>query len=279
MASVKALEWLIQTRQQAVRTITDLQGLTACSQLITLANGERYVLRTQSQRATDYGVNYQQEAQLLRHIAPLGIAPTPIYTDENASLLAWIDGEVPTAFRPDLLRKLADTMAKLHHYEISRDAMLASALSAIHSKNFTRCTDGRQHGVPTTIFPKLDIAERCQFLWDKLSPEKQLALPFSPPFQPITPFRHALCHHDVHLGNLVEQGDRLFLIDWEYAAISDPALDLALFLHANRLSERDQQLFLRCYFADFPQDLTPCINKIAEYQSTVQILSDLWYAI
>lgn len=254
MASVKALEWLTRTRQQAVRTITDLQGLTACSQLITLANGERYVLRTQSQRATDYGVNYQQEVQLLCYIAPLGIAPTPIYTDENASLLAWIDGEVPTAFRPDLLRKLAETMAKLH----------ATSLQGVRS-------------LPKSA--KFDLAERCQFLWDKLSPEKQHALPFSPPFQPITPFRHALCHHDVHLGNLVEQGDRLFLIDWEYAAISDPALDLALFLHANRLSEGDQQLFLRCYFADFPQDLTPCINKIAEYQPTVQILSDLWYAI
>lgn len=265
MTHVNALNWLTQTRQQAVRSISDLQGLTACSQQVTLANGEQFVLRSQTQRATDFGVNYQQEALLLCHLSPLGFSPKPIYCDENASLLAWIDGDVPTTFRPDLLRKLARVMSQLHQFAIS-------------SENLPLCLDGGQHGVPIS-FPQLDLAERCQFLWNKLSPEKQQALPFSPPFQPITPFRQALCHHDVHLGNLIEQGERLFLIDWEYAALSDPALDLALFLQANPLTHAEQQQFLKHYFAISPFFSPPCLTKMAQYQKAIAKLNRLWYAV
>ncbi|MDG6785072.1 hypothetical protein QA337_06145, partial [Glaesserella parasuis] len=79
-----ALQWLEQQQQQAVSSITKLAGLTACSHLVELANGERYVLRSQTQRATDYGIDYQQEVAFLRLIEPLGFAPCiRIWAKEN----------------------------------------------------------------------------------------------------------------------------------------------------------------------------------------------------
>lgn len=251
-----ALDWLVSERQQAVQSVQNLAGLTACSQLITLENGERYVLRRQTQRATDLGINYQQESQILTAIAPLALAPTPIYTDETASLLSWIDGTTPSKFRPDLLKKLAEKLVKLHHFPL-------------------------QGGSSAEHFPILNLAERCQFLWDKLPAQKQATLPFSPPFAPIEPLTLTLCHHDIHLGNLVEQENKLFIIDWEYAAISDPALDLALCLHANAFSESEWQFFLQqyCEFEKFSKNSTAYIQKIAEYQPLIEVLNALWYAI
>jgi len=40
----------------------------------------------------------------------------------------------------------------------------------------------------------------------------------------------AILHHDLHGSNLIETTDRLVLIDWECAAVSDPLLDVACIL-------------------------------------------------
>lgn len=40
----------------------------------------------------------------------------------------------------------------------------------------------------------------------------------------------AILHHDLHGCNLIETSDRLVLIDWECAAVSDPLLDVACIL-------------------------------------------------
>lgn len=36
-----------------------------------------------------------------------------------------------------------------------------------------------------------------------------------------------LCHNDVHHLNVVDAGERLYLLDWEYAGVGDPYFDLA----------------------------------------------------
>lgn len=250
---MNAVEWL-ENQGLAVEKVEKLDGLTACSRLIYLENGRRLVWREQSLRATDYGVNYRQEAALLSTLHFLPFSPKPYFSTDDFSLLEWLDGTVPQAFSDRLLQKLATHLATLHSLD----------LQAVKFAEKTA---------------KLDLAERCRFLWSKLNIEQQAALNFAPPFEPITPFMQAVCHHDVHLGNLVEQNEELFLIDWEYATISDPALELALFLHANPLSCEQQAVFFAAYFAKFHGERTACLAKMQEYQPLVQKLTELWYAI
>jgi thiamine kinase len=38
---------------------------------------------------------------------------------------------------------------------------------------------------------------------------------------------HCLCHTDLHHFNIVDNGERLWILDWEYAGIGDPYFDLA----------------------------------------------------
>lgn len=251
---MNVLQWLEQNRHQAVISRQKLAGLTACSEQVTLANGECYVFRQQSQKATDYGIDYALEATLLKTIAPLNLSPTTIYSDNKSHLLTWIEGDVPNTFNDLILTKLAENLARLHLFDWQAVELLRN-------------------------FAKLDLAQRCQFLWDKLTYEQQASLPFSPPFPNIQPFHHAICHHDIHLGNLVKRGDKLFLIDWEYAAISDPALELCLFLQANALSETQQALFFETYFAKTGFDRTACMQKIKEYQPESDKLSQMWYLL
>lgn len=251
---MKALDWLVTSRRQAVRSVTKLAGLTACSQLVELENGERYVLRHQSELATNYGINYQQEVAFLRKLEPFGLSPTVVYADENSALLNWIEGEIPDIFDEKLLKSLAEQLALLH----------TIPLQALDFE---------------PKFATLDLAERCLFLWNNLSQTKQQQLGFSPPFRQITPFQRAICHHDIHLANLVLQEKRLFLIDWEYAAISDPALELALLLQANALSTDQKEIFLKYYFTATAFDSAAFLAKMEEYQPEVNKLSRLWFAL
>jgi aminoglycoside phosphotransferase (APT) family kinase protein len=41
------------------------------------------------------------------------------------------------------------------------------------------------------------------------------------------PARRAACHHDLHRRNLIDDGERILAVDWEYAGPGDPAADLA----------------------------------------------------
>ncbi len=63
----------------------------------------------------------------------------------------------------------------------------------------------------------------------------------------IGPFRPVLCHNDLLPANLIDDGDRLWLVDWEYAGIGHPLFDLAN-LSANAALDDDQELdLLRSY--------------------------------
>jgi thiamine kinase-like enzyme len=41
------------------------------------------------------------------------------------------------------------------------------------------------------------------------------------------PSRLASCHHDLHHRNVIDDGRRLLVVDWEYAGPGDPAADIA----------------------------------------------------
>ena len=43
----------------------------------------------------------------------------------------------------------------------------------------------------------------------------------------MSPFRPTLCHNDLLAANIMDDGDRLWLVDWEYAGIGNPLFDLA----------------------------------------------------
>jgi len=55
----------------------------------------------------------------------------------------------------------------------------------------------------------------------------------------------AILHHDLHGSNLIETADRLVLIDWECAAVSDPLLDVACILSYHESARPYAPLLLR----------------------------------
>jgi thiamine kinase-like enzyme len=60
-----------------------------------------------------------------------------------------------------------------------------------------------------------------------------------------------LCHSDLHTLNLIDRGDSLMLLDWEYAHVADPLWDLAGW-SANNDLEGECQLDLLANYAGRP---------------------------
>lgn len=59
--------------------------------------------------------------------------------------------------------------------------------------------------------------------------------------------RQVPSHNDPMPGNLIDDGDRVWLIDWEFSYINDPAHDLANFGRLNALSPDQEEVFLSAY--------------------------------
>ncbi len=59
-----------------------------------------------------------------------------------------------------------------------------------------------------------------------------------------------LCHNDVHHLNLMSDGSRLWLLDWEYAGVGDPLFDLASVCCYHDYSPAQRAQLLQAYCGD-----------------------------
>jgi thiamine kinase-like enzyme len=63
---------------------------------------------------------------------------------------------------------------------------------------------------------------------------------------PLTP---RPCHNDLLNGNFL-LGDKLYILDWEYAGMGDIFFDLANFSNNHELADDENRLLLDCYFGE-----------------------------
>jgi thiamine kinase-like enzyme len=56
------------------------------------------------------------------------------------------------------------------------------------------------------------------------------------------------CHNDLLTANFVHDGERLRILDWEYAGQGDPFFDLANLASNNGFSDADEERLLAAYF-------------------------------
>ncbi len=79
------------------------------------------------------------------------------------------------------------------------------------------------------------------------------------------------CHNDINPTNLL--GMEPWLVDWEYAALGDPAFELAGICRAGQFDERQQQTLVNSY-----QAAGGCcdLNRVIQMLMVVDLVSLLW---
>ncbi len=192
----------------------------------------------------DRGEKARREFTALQCACRNGLpAPQPLYLDETGALLG-IPGIVTPLVPGAQVESPGDPLAWARG--------LARTLARIHA---AACD-------PATRSILLDAnAEAAWFIRSEHAPEYMLAHPDGervwqavrdgfPRLQPVAP---ALVHLDYWPGNVLWEGDRISaVVDWEEAALGDPAIDVAYCRMdiVLRGLERAADEFLRAYEAE-----------------------------
>jgi thiamine kinase len=178
-----------------------------------------FVLRLNDPAGAALGADHAREACLHAAAAHAGLAPPLIHADPAAGFMitryvagaAW---DLADFARPERLRRLGATLRTLH------------AITPPAVPPFDPAALLRNHGEHLIA---AQPAERS--LLERLLEQAEAALALLAR----DGRNNAIVHNDLHPSNLIE-GGRLYLIDWEYAAVADPLFDpacvLAYYPHA-----------------------------------------------
>ena len=82
------------------------------------------------------------------------------------------------------------------------------------------------------------------------------------------------CHFDLHHRNVLDDGERYWLIDWEYAGMGDPFFDLATAASIEDFSEKEMIEFLRVYL----NNRQPSPQEVS-YFNTMRTLADIRWSL
>jgi thiamine kinase-like enzyme len=240
--------------------IAPLAGLTNRNYRIA-AGGGAYVLRLPG-AGTEAYIDRAAEAHNATLAARASLTPEVLYADPATGLMLtrFIDGAEPL------------TVASMHGPATLREAALM--LRRLHDSGMIF----RRELIP---FDKLD---------SYLQKSRKAAVQFREVRQAAEKLRDLLdrpgrrlvpCHIDPTPHNFIRARDaegkpRLYLIDWEYAAMSEPAWDLAgLSIEADFGAAEDAAL-LAAYGAD-AEGATP--DRFRAYKSALYLMAGAWAAM
>ncbi|WP_448310402.1 thiamine kinase [Pantoea sp. PGP6] len=227
-------------------SVTPLAGLTGQSQKIVTPRGI-FIARPAPQPAIPF-VDRQREFRLLRKLQPAGGAVRPIAGDRHGVLLAWSTGEA------------LDSAA----FSQQRPAIIALLLQ-LHQQPLT--------GYRLLLQPLLwHYWQQCQLRHSRWLRALQALTRHGEP----QPLRLAPLHMDVHAGNLIDGEQGLRLIDWEYAADGDVALELAAVCAADPHHQAD---WLSEYAEAARLPLSTLQRQVARWQPWLRLLMASWYQL
>jgi thiamine kinase-like enzyme len=186
--------------------------------------GDEFVLRIGGKDTELLGIDRTAEHAASRVAAELGLGPEVIAFVEPEGYLVtrFVDGEVGKLDVERVgaaLRRLHDGPAIPGRFDSFRvvETYRATAL---------------EHGaaVPAAYEPAKELADMVE--------RRRSGAPVVP------------CHNDLLNANFIDDGVRLWLVDWEYAGMGDPFFDLGNFAVNHELAEDGEQALLDAYGSD-----------------------------
>jgi thiamine kinase-like enzyme len=191
-------------------------------------HGEQFVLRIGGRETALLGIDREVERAATENAAALGLGPELVRFVDGCLVTRFVDGvtgrAAPREVGP-MLRRLHDGPAIPGRFDSFRVVEEYARLA-------------RQRGVEPP--PEHERASATARRIAQLRCEA-----------PLRP-----CHNDLLAANFVHDGERPWLVDWEYAGMGDPYFDLANYAVNNGLDEAGEQELLDGYGGGDPRALT-----------------------
>lgn len=194
-------------------------------------DGDVYVLRIAGHNTNLLGIDRHVELEATRAAGGLGVGPEVVALVEPEGWLVtrFIDGEAVPVERmrePEMLRRVADALRAIH----SGPSVAGVFDSFRVVEDYLATALARGAHEPTEYSWARDIARRIEKARVGETP--------------------CLCHNDLLNANFIDDGDRLRIVDWEYAGMGDRFFDLANFAINHELREDVRRELLEEYFGE-----------------------------
>jgi thiamine kinase len=190
-----------------------------------------YTLKIAAEHGLQLGADSTWEVQLLEKAAAAGFAPNVICADPARQVLLtrWVAG------RPWSNEDGKDRAS------VGRIAKLLRRVHALEVPVPSRCISPAQWMEIYTAA----LAQRALEAGD--SSLRAAAAARVRQMEQLVPAASVVCHSDLHALNVIDQGEALILLDWEYAHVADPLWDLAGWSANNDLAAEPQWHLLMDY--------------------------------
>lgn len=237
---------ILQCSRDAIEDIVPLkEGLTNVS--FKFRVGDTYYVYRHPGRGTDEIINRESETYSQSVAKRLGIDTTFIFEDAQQG---W-----------KISKYLPDCQAFDYHDCAHVKGALALA-RLLHTSNERSQWDFDVYKKAEEIVALLDAPAASSFSdFDELArwAQQLYACVVADNVEP------CLCHNDFYSPNFLVQDDCMYLIDWEYSAMSDYASDLGTFICCSDYSLKEAQQIIAAYFGRRPTEgeLRHCLAYVA----------------
>lgn len=260
------------TRTAALPCFTDPSEIEPLGGGITNVNlrvrdgDRRYVVRLGSD-IDEHGVMRWNELALSRAAEAAGISPGVVYHEPGVLVLDFIDGRTygeDDVRDPANLARIIDLVANAHRSlgaHLTGPVLTFWPFQVVRTYAARLLADGTAHAAALPgLMAEADALEAATGSVELV-----------------------IGHNDLLAANLLDDGDRLWLIDWEYGGFNTPLFDLAGLAGNNGLSEAQERGILEQYFETPPDtrwrpyQAMKCISLMREtlWSMTSEIHSEL----
>ena len=203
-------------------------GITNQNFLVTDSN-KKYFVRV-GEDIPEHLVSRSNELNSSIAAASLGIAPEVIYNNENLQVIKFIESK--TLNDKDVKEKIEDIILLIRkvHKEIPKKLNGQSFIFWVfhvirHYSNYLENNKSKYSSMLS------DLLIKSQILEEKSSP-----------------YEIVFGHNDLLPANFLDDGNRLWLIDWEYAGYNTPLFDLGGLSSNNNFNPKEEIFLLENYF-------------------------------
>jgi len=194
-------------------------------------DGDAYVLRIVGKDTNLLGIDRSVELAATVAAAAVGVGPEVVTFVEPEGWLVtrFLSGEIPRLERvrePDMLARVAEALRAVHGGRTIPGRFDSFRVVEIYRETAL----ARGGTIPEAYEWAHGIAQRIELLRGDVE---------------LRP-----CHNDLLNANFLDDGERLRIVDWEYAGMGDPFFDLANFSINHELDEEARHALLEAYFGE-----------------------------
>ena len=193
--------------------------------------GERYVVRIGDDIPV-HGVYRVHELAAARAAHAAGIAPEIVHAEPGALVMRWVEGRTlePEDVRdPARMERVLDTVIRCHR-EIPLHFRGPTPIFWVFQvvRDYARILRDEGSRMTGRLDELLERSARLESL--------------------VGPVDIVFGHNDLLAANFIDDGDRVWLIDWEYAGFNSPLFDLGGLVSNSELDADAERRLLERYF-------------------------------